>query len=206
MKRVLHSTILLMVISLVIVPFLTKSILAYWPPPKEPLTCGETWQLDEYSTGKNKMKCNCPEKDNYLEIIERNSIGKLWCCGCNNAPPTASPTPSTDAEAIEIPEVGAETLNQFNPLKQFSSKADRLSTPGGIISEVLNFAFPIAGIVLFVIMLLAGFKILAGATNAKSVDEGKQMITSALIGFIILFAAYWIAQLIELIFGISILG
>jgi hypothetical protein len=32
------------------------------------------------------------------------------------------------------------------------------------------------------------------------------MISTAVIGFIILFAAYWIAQLIEIIFGIRILG
>jgi hypothetical protein len=46
---------------------------------------------------------------------------------------------------------------------------------------------------------------LTGAAS-KGVDEGKQKITAAVIGFIILFAAYWIMQLLELIFGIRILS
>lgn len=47
---------------------------------------------------------------------------------------------------------------------------------------------------------------LAGANNSKSLEEGKQRITAAIIGFILLFAAYWIAQLLEIIFGIRILS
>lgn len=170
--------------------------------------CGETYTDSLYI----KNDCECDNTD----FISGSSNTFNFCCGwlingtCYAEPnpiPTFTPTP-TDDEAIEIPEVDANTLNRFNPLIQFADEdqAARLSTPGGIISEVLSFAFPIAGIILFVMMIMAGFKILSGATNSKAVDEGKQMITSALIGFIILFAAYWIAQLIELIFGISILG
>jgi hypothetical protein len=33
-------------------------------------------------------------------------------------------------------------------------------------------------------MLLGGFQMLSGANNSKSLDEGKQKITSAIIGFI----------------------
>jgi hypothetical protein len=36
------------------------------------------------------------------------------------------------------------------------------------------------------------------AGNSKSTSEGGQKITSALIGFVLIFAAYWIAQLLEL--------
>lgn len=173
--------------------------------------CGEKNLYSEYNSTEDT--CDCVGGSFIRMPSVMSGAPDRICCGWTNAFKTycyekeeaETPTP-TDDEAIEIPEVGAETLNQFNPLKQFSDKADRLSTPGGIISEVLGFAFPIAGIVLFVIMVLAGFKILSGATNSKAIDEGKQMITSALIGFIILFAAYWIAQLIQLIFGISILG
>jgi hypothetical protein len=47
---------------------------------------------------------------------------------------------------------------------------------------------------------------LTGATNSSSLEEGKKMISTAIVGFIILFAAYWIAQLLEIIFGVNILG
>ena len=81
-----------------------------------------------------------------------------------------------------------------------------MSTPGGIISEILAYSFPIARVILFVMLIMAGFKMLTGASNSSSMEEGKKMISTAVIGFIILFAAYWIAQLIEIIFGIRILG
>jgi uncharacterized membrane protein (Fun14 family) len=55
-------------------------------------------------------------------------------------------------------------------------------------------------------LIMAGFKMLTGASNSSNMEEGKKMISTAIVGFIILFAAYWIAQLIEIIFGISILG
>lgn len=108
--------------------------------------------------------------------------------------------------AINDVEVTSETLKSLNPINLASGSAD-LSTPGKIISRALKlFIFPIAGIILFVVLILGGFQMLAGSTNSKSIDEGKQRITAAIIGFILLFAAYWIAQLLELIFSIRILS
>jgi hypothetical protein len=112
---------------------------------------------------------------------------------------------STDV-AISDTEVTGETLSSLNPLAIGGSSLD-LSTPGKIISRALgSFVFPIAGIILFVVLVLGGFQMLTGAASSKGMEEGKQKITSAILGFIILFAAYWIAQLLELIFGISILS
>lgn len=112
---------------------------------------------------------------------------------------------STDV-AISDTEVTGETLSGLNPLSIGGSSLD-LSTPGKIISRALgSFIFPIAGIILFVVLVLGGFQMLTGAASSKGMEEGKQKITSAILGFIILFAAYWIAQLLELIFGIGILS
>lgn len=79
------------------------------------------------------------------------------------------------------------------------------STPGGIISRALLFAFPIAGIILFLMIVWGGFEMVTGATNAKSMDAGKQRITAAVIGFGLLFVSYWLMQIVELVFGLSIL-
>ena len=79
------------------------------------------------------------------------------------------------------------------------------NSPGGIISRILLFAFPIAGLILFVMLSWAGFEIVMNAPSGKSVDAGKQRATSAIIGFIILFCSYWIMQAVELVFGIVVL-
>jgi hypothetical protein len=151
--------------------------------------CGDT-----YPTGEKN--CICGGSGGPVPMGDGNT-----CCGwledgvCKN----------TDVGISDI-EVSAELLDSLNPLSS-GDKKDELSTPGGIISRALsNFIFPIAGIILFAVLLLGGFQMLSGATNSKSLEEGKQRITSAIIGFIILFAAYWIAQLLELIFGIRILS
>lgn len=125
---------------------------------------------------------------------------------CSDIPP-ATPTPTIDIGAgTNLPAVNSATLDALNPFEiGESEKKDRLSTPGGIISELLSYAFPIAGFILFLMLVFGGFKMLTGATNSKSIEEGKQMITSAIFGFILLFASYWIIQLIQLIFNINIL-
>jgi hypothetical protein len=164
--------------------------------------CGEP--MTQYSD-----TCNCAHQE-----VCRGTWINYHCCGwcnsqtgfCDATPPPTPTSAPTPTPRVSIPVVDEGTLDQFNPLKQHSTKADQLSTPGGIISEVLRFAFPIAGIILFVMLILAGLKMLTGATNSKNIDEGKNMITTAILGFIILFAAYWIAQLLEIIFGIKILG
>jgi hypothetical protein len=106
-------------------------------------------------------------------------------------------------------EVTEETLDSLNPLKQDGvdqATADQLSTPGGIVSRFLGvFAFPLAGLILFVMIVWGGFEMLMGAADKKSIDAGKQRVTAALIGFLLLFASYWIARIIEMMFGIQIL-
>lgn len=155
-------------------------------PGSDKVFCGETFNPDQKS-------CICSNR----EYINENTS----CCGwlrdgeCKN----------TDV-AINDVEVTAETLNNLNPINIGSGSTD-LSTPGGIISKALKFfVFPIAGLILFMVLILGGFQMLAGANNSKSLEEGKQRITAAIIGFILLFAAYWIAQLLEIILGIRILS
>ena len=125
------------------------------------------------------------------------------------------PCPNGDTKNIENEdaiqagqEVTQETLDALNPLIQAGDKdlADQLSTPGGIVSRFLgSYAFPLAGLILFVMLIWGGVEMMAGSATSKSMDAGKQRITSALIGFLLLFSAYWIARLLEMAFGISIL-
>ncbi|MBT4124133.1 MAG: hypothetical protein HN981_02550 [Candidatus Pacebacteria bacterium] len=103
-------------------------------------------------------------------------------------------------------EVTGDVLDNFDPLlTENSPHAAELSTPGGIISRALTFAFPLAGLVLFVMIVAGGLQILGGAANSKSLQEGQKRVTMAIVGFLVLFSSYWITQILEAIFGISIL-
>ncbi len=98
------------------------------------------------------------------------------------------------------------TFDGLNPLKTEGTEgvSDKLSTPGGIINQILVFAFPIAGLILFVMLLWAGFEMLSGAATKKSLDAGRQRATAAIIGFGLLFVSYWVVKIIEVVFGIKI--
>lgn len=114
--------------------------------------------------------------------------------------------PGGDSGPITDPLTKSD-LDRFNPLVQHSNAAGELSTPGGIISRFLrDYAFPLAGLILFVMLIWGGFEMLSGAATQDSIKAGKQRISAALIGFLILFAVYWIARILELMFGVVILG
>ena len=83
-----------------------------------------------------------------------------------------------------------------------------LKNVGSLVSIILQISFALAGIVLLFFFIFGGFSIIAGAgkDNPEQAAKGKQAITSALLGFIVVFAAYWIVQLIELVTGIVILN
>lgn len=96
-----------------------------------------------------------------------------------------------------------DTLN--STLLPDQAKATPLSTPRGFISGLIPYLFTFAGLILLIMLMWGGLEMLTGASNPKSQEAGKERIMNAIIGFILLFCSYWIAQLVQSIFGISIL-
>lgn len=78
---------------------------------------------------------------------------------------------------------------------------------GDLVSIILSNAIVIAGILMFVLILVGGFGIImsAGSDNPEGAAKGKKAITAAVLGFIIIFISYWIIKIIEKLTGLSIL-
>ena len=78
------------------------------------------------------------------------------------------------------------------------------------VSDLLNSILPplltIAGLILFGMIIMGGFEMLTAASDAKKAEAGKGRITSAIIGFLIIFCAYWIVQILEIVLGVKILS
>lgn len=72
-------------------------------------------------------------------------------------------------------------------------------TIGDLVSVGLGIAFVVAGIVLLVSFIIAGIGLISGAgnNNPEKLEKGKQALTSTVIGFVVVFTAYWIVKLIE---------
>ena len=76
-----------------------------------------------------------------------------------------------------------------------------------LVSVILSNAIVVAGIILLFLLIFGGVSMIIGAgqDNPEAAGKGKQAATAAVIGFIIIFAAYWIIQIIETITGLDIL-
>ncbi|MBI4059099.1 hypothetical protein HY404_02540 [Candidatus Microgenomates bacterium] len=97
----------------------------------------------------------------------------------------------TATYAVDI----GDTFN--SPVKSF----------GSLISVIISNAYIIAGVIVLFLLVFGGLKIImsAGGGEQQKTAQGKQAITAAVIGFLIIFTSYWIIQIIETITGVSIL-
>lgn len=96
------------------------------------------------------------------------------------------------------------TLALIDIGKQFGSPFGRTQTIGNLISVVLQAAFALAGVIFIFLLVFGGISMIAGAgnQNPEQTGKGRQAVTSAVIGLVVVFAAYWIVRLIEEILGV----
>ncbi|EKD80274.1 MAG: hypothetical protein ACD_40C00156G0008 [uncultured bacterium] len=80
------------------------------------------------------------------------------------------------------------------------------STADKLINNVLPNVYVAAGLVIFFMIVFGGFMIIANAGNADKTAEGSKIITSAIMGLLVLFASYWIIQIIQVVTGVPILN
>jgi hypothetical protein len=72
------------------------------------------------------------------------------------------------------------------------------------ISQILPNIFVVAGLILLVLFIAGGLGTILSAGNPEAQQKSKTAVTSAVIGFTIIFASFWIIQIIQVITGIPI--
>lgn len=70
-----------------------------------------------------------------------------------------------------------------------------------LFSNIVSVALGLGGIVLFVLLLMGGFKYITAGGDPKAIDGAKKTITSAIFGLVVLALAFLILRLIEQITG-----
>lgn len=90
-------------------------------------------------------------------------------------------------------------ITQLGPWKKFQ-------TIGALINVLLPNILLIAGVSLFIIIMVLGFRMVqsAGSGDAEGTAQGKRALTYAIGGFVLIFAAYLIIQAVEFITGVKI--
>ncbi len=81
---------------------------------------------------------------------------------------------------------------------------DRFPNLASVVSAALSYLFPIAGVILLAFLVMGGFDYLTSMGDPKKAEAGKKKITNAIVGFVIIFVAYWLVQIIDYIFQLGV--
>lgn len=78
-------------------------------------------------------------------------------------------------------------------------------TFGGIISALIRLILIIAAIVFFFILVIGGIRWIMSGGDKANTEAARNQITAALVGLVIVFAAWAILELIRIFFNIDLL-
>ncbi len=73
-----------------------------------------------------------------------------------------------------------------------------------IISAAISFALIAAAIVFFLMLIIGGIKWMMSGGDKAQTESARNQVTAALVGLVIVFAAWAIANLLSSFFGITI--
>jgi len=74
---------------------------------------------------------------------------------------------------------------------------------GDIVSSLILYLFPLAGILMLLYLLFGGYKYMLSRGDPKALADARDTITTAVVGFIIVFVAFWIVQIVGVVLGIE---
>jgi uncharacterized membrane protein len=88
------------------------------------------------------------------------------------------------------------------------SLSDTYQNTGTLITIIVKNGAVVAGIILLALLIVGGlmFIIGAGSDDLKKVQNAQNIIVSSLIGFAVIFLAFIIIQIIQVITGLEILN
>ena len=80
----------------------------------------------------------------------------------------------------------------------------KISDLNTVFNSVVGYALGFAGIVLFILLISAGFKFITSGGDPKAVEGAKKTLTYAIAGLIIILLSYLILVLIKTITGVDV--
>lgn len=81
----------------------------------------------------------------------------------------------------------------------------QLNSVGGILTKLLPYIYVAAGLYLLVILIWGGIILMTAAGDQNKMKEGYGKITAGIIGFVIIFVSYFVAQIVQVILGVKFL-
>lgn len=100
--------------------------------------------------------------------------------------------------------VNAQDEINISPTGEFEDLGNL--TIGGIVSGAIRLVLVVAALVFFFILVVGGIRWIASGGDKARTETARNQITAALVGLVIVFAAWAIVKLIQTFFGINILS
>ena len=85
-------------------------------------------------------------------------------------------------------------------------RIDTIGGDDGLISTITNLAVPIAILCLIVLVVYAGYMLISSQGNPDKLKEGKEVLTNAIVGFLVIVLSVVILLLISNTLGLDIYG
>lgn len=82
--------------------------------------------------------------------------------------------------------------------------APSISEPAELIETTLPYLYAVAGIILLFNLITSGFRMMTSQGDPKGMQEAQLKLTNSAIGILILFASFWIVQLLLKFLGIDL--
>lgn len=95
----------------------------------------------------------------------------------------------------------AQSINVGN--QQIQGPLQGINTVGDLLSKVLLFLFPLAGLILLFVLIWGGFDFITSQGNPEKIKSAWAKITTGIIGFALLVFSMLFARLIAFIFGLD---
>lgn len=100
------------------------------------------------------------------------------------------------------PGEGGVDLGKFLRLSNDQAVGDIYTEPAFLVNLIVQNVFIIGAIILFILIFYAGFKFVA--QGKEGIQDAKKIMTTAIVGFLIMFCAYWIVQIVGVLTGIDV--
>ena len=97
-------------------------------------------------------------------------------------------------EVMQLSQI--ETVNNVATLRGFE----------GLFSNVVTNILALAAIVLFIMLLVGGFKFISAGGDPKAVEGAKKTLTYAVAGMVLIASAYLILRFINIFTGIDVVN
>ena len=77
------------------------------------------------------------------------------------------------------------------------------ATIADIVNAAVPYVFTFAGLLLLIYLIYGGYGLMTSGGDPKKTAAAREKITYALVGFLVVFTAFWVTQILARILGLE---